>query len=418
MGTYRVKILSGLGILFLIFPWSAPSGTVETELAAEIDRIRKEKEPASLEELWPPDLPEKENGAGFYRRAFCLLENLETSHAEIWKFIPFAGTIPWEKLSPEEKKKVAYLLLEEPSFQEFYSLIEKASQRKCLFFSQSEAGKIVELVLPYLNRMRKITRLVCARITLLNENRQPDQGMHWCLVGLRLSSSLSSPVLLVTALTGMAMDQVILKRLAETIKHQPREKDICRQVQKIIQEKGQENLLAQAFVSERVLCGLQNWPVGCISEEEGKLKSEQVNDRFKQEQLFYLRFMSSCVKMARKSYWMIRQELQREIRSIPEQNTFLVKNLAAVVEKGFQAEARYKSSLVATGLGLACYLYKLTYSSYPSSLQELIPEFLPVVAVDPFTGKNYTYHTRGKTALLYKPGESNQEKDQVVWELP
>ncbi|GEM_PF-2870226 len=417
MGTYRLKICPGLAILLLIFSWCALSGTVDDKLAAEIEKIKKEKEPVSPEELWMPDLPEKENGATFYRKAFSLLENLETSHAEIWKLVPYAGTIPWEKLSPEEKKKVAYLLLEEPSFQEFYSLIEKASLKKCLFFSQSEAGKIAELVLPYLNRMRKLTRLVCARVTLFNENHQPDQAIYWCLVGLRLSSCLYSPVLLVTALTGMAMDQVVLKALARTIKHQPLEKDICRKIQKILQEKGEENLLAQALITERVF-GLQKWPAACILKQEGKVKPEQVNDPFTQEQLFYLRFITSAVKMAKKPYWMIKKQLEKEIRSIPA-NAFPIKSLAAAVEKAFQTEARYKSSLGAVGIGLGCYLYKLTYSNYPSSLQQLVPEFLPAIPVDPFTGKHYTYMVQEKKAVICKPGENSQkEQYQILWELP
>jgi hypothetical protein len=64
---------------------------------------------------------------------------------------------------------------------------------------------------------------------------------------------------------------------------------------------------------------------------------------------------------------------------------------------------------------LALKRYGLDRGSYPASLEQLVPDYLDAVPVDPFTGRSLEYAGDGEGFLLRSAGED--VKSDVPWEL-
>jgi hypothetical protein len=59
---------------------------------------------------------------------------------------------------------------------------------------------------------------------------------------------------------------------------------------------------------------------------------------------------------------------------------------------------------------LACRVFKARTGRYPDSLAELVPDLLPAVPIDPFTGDPLVYRREGEGFVVYSLG-SNQKDD-------
>jgi hypothetical protein len=76
----------------------------------------------------------------------------------------------------------------------------------------------------------------------------------------------------------------------------------------------------------------------------------------------------------------------------------------------FLKEASLEAMMLATRAGLACKIYKGRTGNYPASLEALVPDILPEVPTDPFTGKPFVFRIQDGELLIYSLG-SNQKDD-------
>lgn len=86
------------------------------------------------------------------------------------------------------------------------------------------------------------------------------------------------------------------------------------------------------------------------------------------------------------------------------------KLLIGSAEAAFMKTAKAEAIALASRAGLACRLYKSRTGHYPQALDELVPELLTEVPVDPFTGKPLVYRREGEGFIVYSLG-SNQKDD-------
>ncbi|GAH76149.1 unnamed protein product [marine sediment metagenome] len=94
-------------------------------LKEQLQKLREAGIPTTLEELALPEIPDEENGALVYRKVFELMDSLHKKYREEWKYMPYEGTVGWDKVPEEEKKKVVDLILHNPEFAKMYQLLEK-----------------------------------------------------------------------------------------------------------------------------------------------------------------------------------------------------------------------------------------------------------------------------------------------------
>ena len=73
-------------------------------------------------------------------------------------------------------------------------------------------------------------------------------------------------------------------------------------------------------------------------------------------------------------------------------------------------EGALEALMLTTRAGLACKIYKAKIGRYPANLEALVPDILPEVPIDPFTGKPLVFKIDGGQLLIYSMG-SNQKDD-------
>ena len=111
-------------------------------------------------------------------------------------------------------------------------------------------------------------------------------------------------------------------------------------------------------------------------------------------------------------YFQVREKLiqqSREAVALPwyykAVGSFLPEFHAAAMK-----EASLESRMLATRAGLACKIFKSKTGHYPTNLEALVPEILPEVPIDPFTGKPFVFKIQDGELLIYSLG-SNQKDD-------
>ncbi|MCX7706034.1 MAG: hypothetical protein N2115_07260 [bacterium] len=88
-------------------------------------------------------------------------------------------------------------------------------------------------------------------------------------------------------------------------------------------------------------------------------------------------------------------------------------------------QSRYIAQI--EGLKIFCGLaiYKKIYKRFPDKLQQLVPDILAAIPLDPFTGKDFVYKKQNDKILVYSTGpnliddegikNSEKGKDDIVW---
>ncbi len=93
--------------------------------------------------------------------------------------------------------------------------------------------------------------------------------------------------------------------------------------------------------------------------------------------------------------------------------------------RAYTREAKLDALLGAAEIGIANRIYKNKYGEYVNSLNQLTPEILPTISLDPFTGKDYIYKRKDKGFIVYSVGEDLKDdggiggkrlKSDIVWE--
>jgi hypothetical protein len=78
--------------------------------------------------------------------------------------------------------------------------------------------------------------------------------------------------------------------------------------------------------------------------------------------------------------------------------------LFPAVDASTKAFLRGEANVRLAETGVACERYRLAHDRLPAKLDDLVPEFLPVVSLDPFDGQPLRYRTADTGALLYSLG--------------
>ena len=135
-----------------------------------------------------------------------------------------------------------------------------------------------------------------------------------------------------------------------------------------------------------------------------------------------------CVKLANGRY------MGKEVHSSVFGNQFLTfasdpkakgKMLASLEMHQLEFYGIYsaRANRAMTETALALRLYQKSNGTFPKSLPELVPDFLPDLTLDPFSGESFIYKTDGNTFKLYSSGrnqvdDGGDEMSDIVFEMP
>lgn len=163
------------------------------------------------------------NAALFYHRAIQMVLETRTRSADAPKKEPGMhsesiderisrwGTVPLDEFPRDEARKGL-----EP-FQRVLNEIELGAIRSTCDWEFGLRKEGISLLLPEIQEMRSLARLVKVRVRLEILDGKTDEAMHWIQVGLVMGRQVSQGPFVIQALVGVAIDAVMTGCLIDLI---------------------------------------------------------------------------------------------------------------------------------------------------------------------------------------------------------
>jgi hypothetical protein len=461
----KIVVLAVSSLIFLF-----QTQIFASPLDDELQKLKQVGIPTTIEELNLPEIPDSENGAVVYREVFKLCDDLYQKHQEEWKYFPAEGTVKWEDVPEAEKKKVGDLIMHDPDFVRMYQLLDKASLMKSRFLTKADCQKWLlfefpykPLSLPHLVQLRRCARLLCVKAIIELDYGSIDNALSACLTGLRLGRSISGEPLLISQFSRMALDaiavgyslekvmkkgegdsqlyQALINEMQTEISANPTNHGLngdlvindlsrfsyWRKLGKEMFEFNEDDRKA----TEKTIEVYKNIPGDHTKEikaaedyrrkqkdvlKEAYLKSECKDPQafIDMQEIFYLDKILKVFPLTKRPFWEVKDAVQKtddEIRKAPKEKAILAQEILQPENSNMftgmcTQEARTDAYLGAAELGLANRIYRQKHGKFADSLNQLTPEIIPSLPLDPFTGKNYIYRLKDKGFIVYSVADN------------
>ncbi len=421
--TRRLGKIAGLVVLALflvffgIYTWMNYSAGVELE--RELDEIRKSGAPVKLEEVVPPPVPDQENAAVIYSRAFGIID-MGTEEEQDALCEAEGRDNEWNKEKLKQNIRELRALTEKNK--EFLGLLRQASTlRKCRF--PLDWSKGFEMTLPHLMKMRFCARLLLTDAMIKYDGGKIEEAVNSCRISLRMGKHLSQEPLFVSYLVTMSIIHITLNGIQAVLREDDISSPVYESLLKELDDINLETSLKKAFEGER--CG----GVHIYKEVmEGRFSPEKIfgetslyfswicRPLFKKDMARYLRIMKEYIPLTTVPHYELKktpEEFEREIANLPLY-CFLTRSLMPALYRGYAKRAQCEAKIGTSQLALALRLYKAKNGSYPDSLEKLKGENLNEIPKDPFTGQDYIYKKEGEGFVVYSVGKDLKDDDGIV----
>jgi hypothetical protein len=363
-----------------------------------------------------PDCPNQDNGARLWRaaEALLLLENQDKSLLGNTTKAFFYGQ-PFDSASRQQLNRLA-----EKNRRAIDLVIEAATQ-PC-FRYRTWDNPVYEPNIPNAINMIQAARLLAIDAVLRADKGEIKQALDECQSGIRfVQKTLDEPVLLdALVATGLRKFlQISFDRIAVG-----RDLDAAT-LAAWVNEMGPDqwrSRFIRCIPGERAL-GIGVWL------EVMKGSPEVVKDfygpgifrraigwllrpLFKSQVLWAMSHYPDLEKISLRPYYEQREWFGKHVRKDGSVSWHerLLEGLLPQLGSLFMKEATLEAMMLATRSGLACKIYKNHTGHYPENLEALVPDILPEVPIDPFTGKALIYKIQNGELLIYSLG-SNQKDD-------
>jgi len=399
------------------------------ELSKALRQVKTEGIKMTPEEVIPPPIPDKDNAALIYQHAFDLAEQLKNRYKAEWEYMPYESMVKPEEMTAEQKRIIGRIM-KKPEFITFYALIEQAvSMPACRFDIKYEEGP--SMLLPHLAKMRSMARLIDARTYILAEEEKYNAALRSAETGLRLGDFLADEPILISQLVRIAVDAIAVKSINRlfdrpgVIFSQNDYRNLISEIEK------KDRFITKSLEGELVLLG--GWAFKRktdfleLSQSSGSLAhktfasfygSYLIQPVSKRDYAVYIGALANLNLYSRKPYFSIKD------RSAEWGNTFSVDRFQSMkhivssmtlpaLSRLIEQQAKHNACLDSSKLGIAIKIYRTRYGKYPGVLSSIIPEILPELPLDPFTGKDYIYRREGKGFIVYSIGPNEKDNGGI-----
>lgn len=449
-----------LVILYLLWDHSARRG-----LEREIEKVRQSGAPLTVDDLiaewYVTDAagqrrlktPYSENAAPVYQCAFDLLEELQLTDEDYELLREMLKTDDPSQWSEEDAEKLKALL---GKTAEVLELTKQATEmEQCQFEIDWWGGTVM---FPAHGRnLRYLNSLVLARALLKLRQGKGEEALEACRLALNMSRAVRDERLLMPVLMRFALLSSSLRAMEAAANALPAAPQVYRELIREIaaEEWDLQEHVRRALEGERALhfslfTGLlekgtfdisgssfvKNYPPGYA----WLMKSPMGRSIVRGDRVAYLRYMRRCVEAASqplpravKESKAVAGELQEMRESTRARMRYpftcmLAPGLRAITAILAEAVARCR----VTEVGLALEMYNTREGKYPESLEELLPDFLPSIPEDPFTGAPLKFKRSEKGVVVYSVGPNEEDeggaydkdqarkkrlKDDIAWRI-
>ncbi len=298
---------------------------------------------------------------------------------------------------------------------------------------------LIAAKLPNLQGCRSLCKLLICDAYVAHLEGRPDDALKSCEAALKLAGHIRDMPTLITQMIGIAMSGITLDFFAELLPLTEFSDESFDSFAGVLDESGRREAFALSFEGE-LLIGRQVFkmisskttkssPSILIDDGGGKMMARVYGSRalsfFRaRDEKTHLWIISKYVECARLPYYeqrSIAAEVKEELEGLGWSTpiaSLMTPNLLRATAS--QAEHEVKIDMAKVAIALERYD---TQDGYPETLDSLVPDYLPEVPVDEFTGESIVYSLKDDGYLLYSAGENgiddgaSDSSDDIVWGL-
>ena len=401
-------ILAGIAVL-IIAHWVATL-VLGRQVRMEITSIRSDGNPTTTADLAGERIPDEENAAVMYLKAFEL-----TSTKQGTEDSGVIGMFPSRKeraKDPTLWNKAAEVL---PRYQGVISLVEQAQTRpKCRF--PVNWGRGYNALFPHLAPVRRLAQLLRAQALIDAKAGKMDEALRSTGLAFKLSDSLKDEPNLISQLVRITVVGIAARTFTEVLEYGGIDESQARRLYGTLSGINMDTSMVTAMRGERVFGILafqevrKNSPLWRSVEDSGSLP-RVVHTWFWRpmlyaDEMYFLRMTDSAVRRVSLPYWEFSKHPDPYRDQEPPKYAFLSGMIMPVYTRARSAAARVQAQLAGSEIVLTLEAYKDRYGGYPASLDELKARLGWPIPEDPFSDNDFIYRREGNSFLLYSIGEN------------
>jgi len=380
-------------------------------LAAKIEAIKAKGGIVALADFGKPKVPDSENAALIYAKAFELL-----SSEQAGKDLDVLGY----SLKPIERAKRPELWDQACSAVRKYSavipIVEEAAKRpKCQYPINWEAGS--GAVLPHLMKIRRLEKLLYWQAVIQARDGKTDDALHSLQLSFEVGESLKDEPDIISQMVRTSATRVSSRALLDVIEQSNLTEAQARSLYDTIGERDYAAGFEKAMQCERAL-GMWTFdmfrrgrPLDLMGTGSPTVLAHPTIAKgvcylwrplLYADELQYLQYMTSLVDHASQPF------RDRGLRAEPEfpWYAFVSRMISPVFNRARASTDEAQASVAGSRILLALITYKARYGAYPTNLAELRAKLGWKIEEDTFSGKDFVYRPKRAGFLLYSVGQN------------
>lgn len=420
--------------MYTLVNFASPLINTQRKIGAEIAKIKEKGEPVTLAELAPPPVPDDQNAAIIYEKAFKIIDTPQGK-----KDLKIIG----EFLSPKNDRNAKLWSQAREAVarnKKIISLVEEAQAKpKCRFSVDWAKGLDAEY--PHLAKLRDMTRFFWAHSLINARDGNMDEAINSLRLGIKLTEPVKDERCLIPLLVRIAIARIICRSSYEALSYGNLNEIQAEKLYKAMSEIEYCSDLGKALEGDRAM-----WISFCQHLRTGNQSSaEKMNPGsssqypgrnlghaiFGAEEVQYLKNMAKQIRNADMSY------REATIKGVDKEATDSPKyaHFSAIFSSTYSRPRAARDIAIAELRGmqilLACQAYRDRYQVYPETLSELRSKLGWKLPKDVFSGKDMVYRPLNRGFILYSVGSdlkdngghppkkfgSYNDGDDIVWKM-
>ena len=421
------KILIGIIVLLAVLgvTYAVTLARSKAALRTAYAALEQDGRPMDAGAVLPPEVPEAQNAAVFYRRAAAMLRAQTAGDENLLERLVFLSRSFFsESAKPDkiarQKRDVAELkrLIERDIVASSLAVLEQGTQCPACRLDRHDHN-VPDRDRPAVTDLRSLATILAAKVRLEAEGERPRRAWDLALTQLRLADALRDDAVSHSQWDRRGMINGSCRTIQTLCERALPDESHCRAAEGLLHDLDDVDPLVRALDADRLLIG--EWLFGLPTDELYKtLRGEAfaIKDaspetvhrlefrmatfrpRFIADHAAYLQLMRESVQLLQGPFVPREAESRREIDELPRRH-WLTGKLAPMSGPMKDSYCHMAANVRITRAGLALLAYRQAHGAFPPTLETLGLAGL----VDPFTEKPLLYRAEGDGFVVYSVGE-------------
>lgn len=389
--------------------------------AREMDRLRAAGRPAALGELASPAIPDDQNAAEFLRQAARLLDpNVESPRQSNLRYASYPPFPPEWWSAAEASYRAS-----QPALQ----LVREARQHHRADWKRELVSPAINVRFPTLNPSRNVANVLADAALYEHFTGRDDLAIERLRDAIAQANALDEHPFLVAHLTSCGLHALTAsnamviapglgmsdqeRSTTQPVKHASKQQ-IQALISELLDERSQQQSLIRAVDGERVFL--------IDTAESSASAVKLLRPMLVMDVGRSMGFYDAQIRLADAPTWPAARRLWPGWATANGISRGLSLALRMGSPRWIEPNYRVRTERRLAAVSLAGQLFRIDHDRWPTTLAELVPDYLPTVPIDPMCPDSkplrYVLAANGARPIVYSVGDDGAERPNPEAHLP